>query len=149
MRKEITIAIFLGLGIGLLAVFGIFTARSALTRFELEKQTNNGATDTISPSPGVTGTPSLNTPVMTIAEPMDGTVASENVIAVAGKSVPASQIVISAETKQFIIETDSEGSFRQDVDLVSGENEIRLTAFFQGGERQDERITIVYTTADF
>lgn len=149
MRKEITIAIFLGLGIGLLAVFGIFTARSALTRFELTKQTGRGSADAISPSPGVTGVPSLNTPVMTIAEPMNGAVMSENVIMVAGRSVPATQIVISAETEQFIIETDSEGSFRQEVDLVNGENEILLTAFFPGGERQEERITIVYTTADF
>lgn len=149
MRKEITIAIFLGLGIGLLAVFGILTARSALTRFELEKQTSRGETDAISPSPGVTGTPSLNTSVMTIAEPMDGAVTSENVITVTGRSAPTTQMVMTAETEQFIIETDSEGSFHQEVELVNGENEIRLAAFFQGGERQDERITIVYTTADF
>lgn len=86
---------------------------------------------------------------MTIVEPVDGAVVSNNVIEIAGKAPGAQAIVITSEVDQFIIETDSEGSFRQEVELVNGENEIRLAAFFPGGERQDERITIVYTTADF
>ena len=152
MRKEITIAIFLGLGIGLLAVFGIFTARSALTRYEQEKQKTRAVVDAISPTPGMSDTTSPATFTLTVTEPADATdasVASEDVIAVAGKAPGAQAVVITGETEQFIVDTNSDGTFRQEIELVSGENEIRLVAFFQGGERQDKRITVIYTTADF
>lgn len=149
MRKEVTIAIFLGLGIGLLSVFGILTARSALTRYEQEKQTDRGVAGAISPAPSVSDTTSSPPATLTVTEPVDGSVTSENRVSIAGKAPFAEAIIVTSEINQFIIETNTDGKFQQDIELVNGENEIRLAAFFPSGERQDERITIVYTTAEF
>lgn len=148
MRKEVTIAIFLGLGIGLLAVFGIFTARSALTRYEQEKRTNHEIIDTTSATPSASDASSSPPSTVTVTEPTDGSVTSENHITIAGKATNAEAIVVTSETDQFIIDVQ-DGKFQQDIELISGENEIRLAAFFPSGDRRDEQITIVYTTADF
>lgn len=149
MRKEVTIAIFLGLGIGLLAVFGIFTARSALTRYEQEKRTDHEVIDTTSVTPSVSDASSSTPSTVTVTEPTDGSVTSENHITIAGKATNAEAIVVTSETDQFIIDVQADGKFQQNIELISGENEIRLAAFFPSGDRRDEQITIVYTTADF
>lgn len=146
MKKEITVAIFLGLGIGLLAVFGVITARRSLEHYRTTQ--NIGDASLPSPAPTSTDNPS-KTQELSITTPVDGAVFGENTVVLNGMFRPKSPVVITTEENQYIKETDLNGKFEQEVSLVNGENELRTVAFSLSGERQEKTVMVVYTTAEF
>lgn len=143
MRKEIFIAIVFGFIIGIVIVFGVITARSALhTRQGNSPDQDNSSTVSPTPSPA----PDLS---ISITEPGDGAVVDSDKLTLRGMSVPKSTIVISGEKGDMITAADDSGSYTQDVPLVSGANEIRAVSFTPSGERSEATITVVFSTADF
>lgn len=145
MRKELFVAIALGFGIGLVVVFGIITARSALRKHNLV--TNNGATSsTLSPTPSPAA---AATTVLTITDPQDGEVVTTDKVMLRGKTSPGANIVISTEKADVLVTADDSGSFSSDVSLLSGANDIQVVSFGSSGDRSEMAMTIVYSTADF
>lgn len=146
MRKEMSVAILLGFGIGLLVVFGVITAQTAL------KQHPQGArSEQESGTPATPAAPKTSASAHSIAltQPQDGQVFSDSGASVAGSTSPLSHVVITTEQDQFFVDADSEGKFSQSVTLVSGENEIHIVSFSPSGDRAELIISVVYTTADF
>lgn len=145
MRKELFVAIVLGFGIGLVVVFGIITARSALRKHNAV--TNNGTTSsTISPTPSVIA---AATNALTIMDPQDGEVVMTDKVTLRGKTSPGANIVISTEKTDVLTAADDSGSFSSDVSLLSGANDIQVVSFNTSGDRSDTQLTVVYSTADF
>ena len=145
MRKELFVAIVLGFGIGLVIVFGIITARSALRKHNIV--TKNGATSsTISPNPSPTA---AATNVLTITDPQDGEVVTTDKVTLRGKTSPGANIVISTEKADVLAAADDSGSFSSDVSFLSGANDIQVVSFRASQGRSEMTMTIVYSTADF
>ncbi len=145
MRKEVSVAILLGFGIGLLVVFGVITAQTALKQHPQGARSEQGSGI---PTPSVSKS-STSGHTIALTQPQDGQVFSDTSTSIAGSTSPLSHVAITTEQDQFFVDADGEGKFSQTVTLVSGENEIHLVSFSPGGDRTELVISVVYTTADF
>lgn len=146
MKKELIIAILFGLGIGLLTVFGIITAQTALSEHD-QRQTAEGEEQQPASSSPTPSSPSVH--FVEVTGPVDGQVVSEESVTVLGKTSPESVVVVTTETDRFFPESNPDGSFRQDVKVAGGVNDIRVVSFSPKDERAEQELTIVYSTADF
>lgn len=152
MRKEIMVAVLLGFSIGLLIVFGIITARTALNQqsatpskiVRSASQTNPDSNESAPHTP----TPAASFQ-LAITEPQDGQVVNSAEIVLRGKTAPLSYVAITTEGNQFIVDADAAGSFSQPITLVGGANELEVTALSPAMEQADARLIVVFTTAEF
>lgn len=149
MRKEVIVAILLGFAIGLLVIFGIITAQTAMKQYQAGSTQPTNLTTT----PAATGEKNESSlPVkhaVSVTDPGDGHVVSADQIVVSGKTTPKSKVVVSGEVDDVIVESDDAGLFSEKLGLVSGENEIAVVSFAPSLERAEASLTIVYTTAEF
>ena len=137
MRKEILVAIIVGIGVGVVVAFGIWRANSAL-------KTN--LPDLPSLLQGQAPTQAPQEFKVTTAEPEQNDVITDSPVAISGITKSSSWIVISAETKDYVFLTDSGGAFSQEVELSTGVNQILIAAFDSTGEKTESTLTIVYST---
>lgn len=140
-RKEITIAVIIGLLVGLIVVGGIIRARSALSNIT-PPEINIGKPKS-SPSP----TPGRNSHFLTLTT-TDNQVLDTNSIIIEGSTLPDTYIVILGEKSEYIIVPNDLGGFSQEVALVTGANTIAITSYQDNGNSQEETLNIVYTTAE-
>jgi len=142
-RKEVTLAVIIGLLVGLLVVGGILRARSALNQLtppELSSFTNLGR-----PSPSPTASP---TSLFLTLDTLDNQVSTQNTILATGATLPTAYIVIIGELEEHIITPSETGHFSQEVKLVSGANTITITSYLADGTKAEKTLTTVYTTAE-
>ncbi|KKR30830.1 hypothetical protein A2715_01875 [Candidatus Woesebacteria bacterium RIFCSPHIGHO2_01_FULL_39_32] len=137
MRKEILIAIVVGVGVGIAVAFGIWRANSAL-------KTNLPELPSLLQKQSPTEVPSEFK--ITLSQPEQNDVISESPVTVAGITKPASTIVILGETEDYVLETDNQGSFSQEVELTSGVNQILIAAYDAASENTQSKLTIVYSS---
>ncbi|KKQ43019.1 MAG: hypothetical protein US60_C0009G0022 [Microgenomates group bacterium GW2011_GWC1_37_8] len=139
MRKEIIIAIFVGILVGLVVAFGVWRANSAI------KTSNNLSTEkNIQPSPDAENP--LNEELnVTLSQPEDLDVVSQNTTQIMGITRPNTLVVISSEEDDYVIKSDLNGEFKQDVKLVSGINDIRLLVFDTNQNISQSNLTLVYS----
>jgi len=141
-RKEITIAVIIGLIVGLIVVGGIIRARSAL----------NKLTPPEIPLLGNKKSPSNNnsqpTGLFLNLTTLDNQVVSSPNLTIAGTTLPNTYIVILGEKAEYIIIPSETGAFTQEVTLVSGANSIKVTVYQDDGQKQEASLTAVYTTAE-
>lgn len=139
MRKEIVFAIIIGLLLGLLVTFGIYTANKAL-----KKKPQPETVTTIEAKP----TPSPIAPEISleIAEPNDNRVFDENSAAIAGKTSKQAIITILTENDEYFTQADENGLFSTKIDLIKGVNFIKIVAADLLGSQVEKELTLVYTT---
>lgn len=142
MKKEVVLAIIIGFGIGLVATFGIFNARKAL------KEAEQIQTPQASSEEDKINSPISTVQILSLASPLDQSIAKESKIAVSGTTSPSSWIVILAEKGEKLIQADKKGNFETEISLISGENEIEVQAISETGEKTNKVITVVYSTAE-
>ncbi|MDQ3008107.1 MAG: hypothetical protein M3Q81_00755 [bacterium] len=139
MRKEIILAIIIGLSLGLLLTFGIYRAGSSLTR---RKTTPDVAQNLVAPSPTAAANP------LTIISPEDEIVQTARETTVAGATAANSYIVIFVNDEEYISSADSSGNFSVKVDLELGSNILITHALDEAGvETVEERTLIVSADA--
>ncbi|MFZ5366264.1 MAG: hypothetical protein ACOZBZ_03125 [Patescibacteria group bacterium] len=141
MRKEVLVAILVGFALGLVITFGIWSANKALT----SKKAPIVPEEVTAPTVEVTPTPSFS---LAISKPEDESIASTEKITISGTTEPGAFVVVIAEKGEEILETDEKGIFTGEVSLVSGTNEITVTAFSENGEEVSKTLNIVYSTAE-
>lgn len=141
MRKEVVIAIILGFALGLVITFGIWKANKALKKEEPE------AVPTVAEevTPEATPTPAFS---LEIISPADESISDKRKITITGKTQPGSVVAIAAELGEELVETDEVGNFKVEVSLISGINEIEITAFGPEGDEASRSLNIVYSTAE-
>lgn len=134
MRKEIILAIFVGLSLGLVVAFGLWRVNSFLKPAPLTK---NGSSPSPSPN-SVLG--------LTIARPENESVISESPVGVSGITKPSSWVVISGESGDQIVQSESSGEFVGELELKAGINQIKIAAFDVKGASEEENFIVVFST---
>ena len=139
MRKEIIVAILVGIIFGGIFTYGIRRANLAFKpisdnqnqqiQSEDEEETSSNLPDGLS-----------------ILSPEQNDVFTENEIAVTGITKPNSIIVISSEGEDFVISSDNSGEFTQEIELSAGLNNILISAFSGHETIGEEVFNLVYTT---
>lgn len=141
MRKEVLLSIVIGFAVGLAATFGIYQANKSVKNAQ---QIQSPVAQTIAEE--VTDTPV--SPSLSLAAPLDQSVTNEKKTLLSGLASSEIPLIILYETGEKIIMSDKKGNFETEIPLDSGENEIEVKAFFENGEIQTKKITVVYTTAE-
>jgi hypothetical protein len=147
MRKEVIIAIVLGFALGLVITIGIWSANKAMKTQE-ETTNSENAQLTSTPAPGNTDTIKTGFS-LAISKPEDESIINTAKTTVSGATEPNTQVVIIAETNEYLLESDEKGIFAQEISLTSGTNEIVVTAFADTGEEISKTINVVYSTSEF
>ncbi len=134
MRKELVWAGVIGIAFGLVIAFGAWRINSSLKP--------KGAKTQASPAPNV-----VSEFKIALAKPENNDVVTEDSITVSGITKAGSWLTISGESDDYIIQADQKGVFEQDVNLTSGVNQIKLTAFDPKGNQSIEKVLVVYSSA--
>lgn len=135
MRKEVFIAILIGLILGGAVAFGIWRANLALVKEEV--QTEQSAT----PFPQEQPPSSL-----IITQPENNTVLGEDKVTVKGAATPNANIVFLTNEDEIITQATREGTFEQEVELIGGANEIIVIAYDDQGNESRSSVVVVYST---
>ncbi len=138
MRKEVIIAIIIGFGLVLDITFGIWTANRALQETPTEEPAPTPVVE-VSPTPAFS---------LTINEPENNSISSEEKIILSGSNAAGAIIVILYEEGEKILEVDEEGNFETEITLVGGANEIKVSAYDSEGNETSQTLTVVYSTAE-
>lgn len=134
MRKELIIAIFLGLSLGLVITYGFYRARQALTTTDY----NAIVLEESSPTPEAS---TLGT--LSIISPSDELVTSDSEISVTGTTLANTYVAIFVNDQEYLTTADSTGNFAQPVTLGNGSNVITVHALDENGHNTIlERVVI-------
>jgi hypothetical protein len=137
VKKELFIAIVVGFGLGLVVVLGIKTANQAVQQTGTQK-IEPAITSTPSPFPAIS---------LTIANPEDNALVSQEKISIRGETNPEAQIAIIFPDGEKILEAGSDGKFTAEITLTGGINPIEITAL-KGDNEVVKTINITYSTAE-
>jgi hypothetical protein len=137
MKKEIAYAIVGGIILGLIVGFGVYRINSTLSG------KNRGA-GIATPTPR---SASLGEFKIVLDKPENDDVVTSDSIMVSGLTKPLTWITFSGETGDYIIQSDSTGVFSQDVELIPGVNQIKVTAFEASGKESATQVLVVYSSS--
>jgi hypothetical protein len=141
-KKEITVAIIIGLILALIVMGGVLRAHTALKEMS-QKITTSTSSKESSTKPEKKATDlflTLDTP--------DNQVVDQPELTVSGKTLPKTYIAITGEKNEYLIVPSDVGSFSQSVTLVKGANTIRIVIYQEDGTHVEQTLTAVYTTAE-
>ena len=139
MRKEVILAIIIGIILGAVVLYGLKIANQTV---ENQNTETTQLTPTMSPTPLPTPTETL-----TIDTPSNHSVSFTPTINLKGKTKPLTPIAITVETIDDIIQSDDQGNFSTEVTLIGGENLITLSIPTQDGTTSSKSITVIYTSS--
>ncbi len=145
MRKEIFIAIFAGLTIGIILAFGVWRINSrnrASFNESVVQQTELKTKDETK------SLASLDTN-LSLTNIEDGTIYFDSPIVISGISNKESIFVISDETDDFIVKASQDGTFEQSIKLVKGINKIVISSIDVNGNTVAEKTFLVVFYPDF
>lgn len=141
-RKEITLAVIIGLILALIIAGGIYRAKTAIEQFDPksllptkvedidsnpdQKEANKLFVELDSPDNAVTDTPDY---------------------VISGKTLPDTYIAITTEGTDHLIVPSDTGVFSQKVTLIKGANNLTVTVFTSSGDKVEATLSVVYTTA--
>lgn len=135
MRKEILLAIVIGLLVGLVLTYGIYLARTAL-RHPNNTELQTQSTLTASPEPSTLGT-------LTIVNPSDELVQTEQDLTIAGTTIANSFVIIFVNNEETITTADSSGNFSIEAELEVGSNIITVIAVDEDGKESTAERTVI------
>lgn len=140
MRKEVIIVILIGILIGAIVAFGIYTARTAISKQETQ----------VEQTPETPTTPtqaSQSAHTLTIIDPKNESVSDQEEITITGQTSPDAVIAIIGAENEYLLTADGQGNFSTKITLIGGANEIAISAFDEQGTKVEEILTVVYSTA--
>lgn len=138
MRKEVLVAILIGIILGGLVAFGIWRANLAFLPQKEETKTEQTASPTSKPDASLSS--------LIITQPENGSVIPESKVIIKGAAAPNSTVVILTESNDFVTQADKDGGFEQEAELEGGPNEITVTAYDDSGNETTQTLTLVYST---
>ena len=135
MKKEVILAILIGLGMGLFITYGVYRVKSSIVAqpvTDLEEATD--------PTPSTTSTPAL----IAIHNPDHGHIQTEATSTVTGTTTENSFVVLFVNNTDYISTSDETGNFTFEVELEAGVNFLVTHVInTAGSSATDERIVIV------
>lgn len=139
MRKEIIVAILVGIIFGGIFTYGIRRANLAFK--PAASDTNNQTLDEKDQD--------LEQEIvngLTILAPDQYDVFTQESVTITGITKPESTVVISAEDEDFVITSEQSGEFSQEVKLNGGLNNIIIQSFSKDILIAEEYLKLVFTT---
>ena len=135
MRKEIILAITIGLIFGLIITFGIYFANRSTSSLRSSGQ------------PQVTPTPTpQEDSLLTLDMPSDGDIFNTSLATLSGNVKDGVILILLTENNELFLNPKN-NSFLQEIELTSGANLVQLTALSADGQRQEVSLNLVYTKA--
>lgn len=122
MKKEIIIAILIGLFLGLFITYGVYKARTSISPESRRSQDSLLLTteDTFSGE-------------LVLNSPEDESIRTENTVSVSGTTLPESFVVILVGNEEHITSSDGSGNFSVEVGLQQGANIITVVVLDEDG----------------
>lgn len=136
MKKELIWAIVAGILFGLVIAFGAWRINSSL-------KGNEQANPTSTPVSG----DKMSEFKISLDKPENEDVVSEDTTTVSGITKAGALVVISGEDGDYLTQANEKGLFEDEVDLVAGVNQIKITAFDMEGAQSVERVLVVYSSS--
>ena len=140
MRKEIFLAVFVGITLGLMITFGIYQ------NSENNKTGQNSDTDQLINNPISTESAIIQDPQLVINSPEEELLTKEEDLIVSGSGNPDSFVVILVNDVESISNTDESGNFSVKVKLIPGGNLIEINSIDEDGKQTSKQRTVVYET---
>jgi len=138
MKKEIFIAICLGLLVGLLITFAIYQNK-------FKTQTPDDNTQELTNNPPE-ASPSNTIGQLTLLSPEDEIVQETEELTVAGSTAANSFVVIFVNEEELITSADELGNFSLKIKLEKGSNVIIVHVLNEDGEVTTLERTVIYST---
>jgi hypothetical protein len=134
MKKEIVIAILIGLSLGLFITYGVYQAKTGISK----KADQDQKTLALTPAPDqeFSGELILNSPE-------DEIVQSEKTTSVSGTTLPNSFIIILVGNNEKITSSDESGNFSVEVELEDDVNIITTVVLDENGRSITDTKTII------
>lgn len=137
MKKEVLIAIIIGLSMGLVITYGVYRVRKTFV--------SEPATDvTTSPSPTAD---TVAKTVLAVHSPEDGLVQTENTTNVTGTTLPNAFVVVFVNNQDYITESDDSGNFTFTAELEDQTNVITVHVIDEDGQTYSEERLVVVSNA--
>lgn len=140
MRKEILLAIFVGMSLGLMITFGIYQGRQNSTT----KQNTDSNRAIINPVSSDSATLQNNAAELVINSPEPNLLSKEEEIIVSGMSNPDSFIIIFVNDQEYITNADEAGNFSSKVTLEEGGNLLNVTSLDEDGRKVEKQLSVIY-----
>jgi len=139
MKKEVFVAILLGLSFGLIVTYGIYRASQADTQQQLATilETTNLELEN-------EDTSAISTIV--IDSPQNESIVDEQRQTISGTTISNSFVIIYVNETPYITSADQAGAFSVSADLQLGSNVIGVHALNENGEETVSEIVVGYTT---
>ncbi len=140
MKKEVVIAISIGVFIGLIFTYGIWLANKSLKEAGIAKPT---------PTPKITEISPTQEPinsVLTINSPVDSLLTNQKSIIVSGTRLPDHTLVILSENFQYILPATTSSKFEQSVSLDAGYNRLKIISIDKDGKLEKIDRLVTYST---
>lgn len=142
MKKEVLIAVVLGIIVGLVITFGMYTANTALQR--KAQQTKDAAAP--SPAP-IDSIQDLQRSTIIIYGPEDNMLTDKDKVQLSGSTTANATIVIFVNDKETVTSADGKGNFSAELSLVGGSNVITTISTDINGKQDQDQRTVVFSTA--
>lgn len=137
MKKELLLAVLIGLAVGLVIVFGVYRTRILLTP---KNQTTNFEA---SPSPDASADILSN---LLIHSPIDESIQEDEAVTIAGTTNSNEFVVILVNDQDYVTTADSSGNFSISSTLEAGSNIIQVKSINEDGKVTTKELTVIYTT---
>lgn len=136
MKKEVIIAIIIGITIGTIITLGVHIAQKSLAE--------NSIPPTNPTTPSITISPSQAVHNLIITSPNNDSVTEQSEIEIIGNTSPNSLLSVISDTHQAVGSADIEGNFDLSFTLSSGANQIIIKSFDQNGQEASQEIEVIY-----
>ncbi len=137
MRKEVIIAIILGLGLGFVITFGVYRTRAALRTTPTSQQ----QADALKTPPSLIAPPAEQD--LALHNPDDGTITTDSSTVVTGSSEPNVPVVLLVNSTEYLSTADASGNFSFDVPLRDGSNVLTVYVLREDGSSYTDQRTII------
>lgn len=134
MKKEVLVAILVGLSMGLIITFGVYRVRNSIAEAPATNlvETTEETQETVVPT------------MLALHSPEDGIVQVEKELTVTGTTTPNSFVVLFINDTDFISDADESGNFSFKAELEDGANIIRVHVLDnEGSTIVEERLVVV------
>jgi len=142
MKKEVIFAILFGIIVGLVVMFGIYTANTAL-----RQTTSQNAKQEATPPP-LNKKEGLEQSSLTILTPENNLLTDKEKVTLSGKTYSEATVVVIVNEVENIVFADETGNFSFELSLNGGSNVIETISINKNGEQSKDTRIVVYSTAD-
>jgi hypothetical protein len=137
MRKEVIIAIVLGLLLGFVITFGVYRTQ----KFFRQPRSNPDQSDLLRTP--ITAPASDEPQELAIINPTNGLITDQTTIVVTGTTTPNVPIVVLANSSEYVTNSDGTGAFSVEVPLKQGSTILTTYVLREDGSSlKDERTVI-------